>query len=212
MRASGAVAASFLLAGALVVSLGGPGAARAAAATGTATAITGFQVTPEWGDAETWQINAVITGTLVEAQDHSVGVPDETVSQNQVMVQTSPASGQDSERELDTAKWVWSLLRSTTQKLAMDPANQVNGPEIDECFDWDPSYQMSERCEERGWISAELRQRLDRIEELLSQLSSDRTAWSDEGIFSYPLWEQVRLEAREAVPLMQKEPWASHSG
>jgi hypothetical protein len=128
------------------------------------------------------------------------------------MVQTSPADGQDPERELDIAKWVWSLLRSTAEKLAMDPADQINDPEIDECFDWDPSYEMSERSEELGWISEELRQRLDRIEELLSQLSSDRTAWSDKAIITYPLWEQVRLESREAVPLMPKEPWASHSG
>jgi hypothetical protein len=127
------------------------------------------------------------------------------------MEQASPADGQDSESELDTAKWVWSLLRSTTEKLAMVPADQVNDPEIDECFDWDPSYRMSERCEERGWIPAALRRRLDKIEEVLSQLSRDHTAWSDEAIMTYPLWERVRLESRETVPLMPKEPWASHT-
>lgn len=125
------------------------------------------------------------------------------------MVQTSPAGDQDPQAELDTAKWVWSLLRGTTEKLAMAPADQVKDPEIDECFDWDPSYQMSERCEERGWISARLRQRLDRIDELLDALSGDRTAWSDEAIITYPLWEQVRQESREAVSLMRAEPWAS---
>ncbi len=80
MRASGAVAASILFAGALAVFLGGPGVERAAASTGTATVIIGFQVTPEYGDYVTGQISALITGTLVEAQDHGVGVPDETVS------------------------------------------------------------------------------------------------------------------------------------
>jgi hypothetical protein len=97
-------------------------------------------------------------------------------------------------------------------KLAMEPADQIKDPEIDECFDWDPSYDMSERCEELGWISAELRQRLDRIEELLNRLGGDRTAWSDEAIITHPLWEQVRLVSREAVPLMPKQPWAGHSG
>jgi len=128
------------------------------------------------------------------------------------MVQAALAGHEDPERELDTAKWVWSLLRSTTEKLAMEPADQIKDPEIDECFDWDPSYEMSERCEQLGWISAELRRRLDKIEQLLGQLSSDRSAWSDEAITTYPLWEQVRLESREAIPLMPKEPWAGHSG
>jgi hypothetical protein len=49
-------------------------------------------------------------------------------------------------QELDIAKWVWSLLRSTVEKLAMAPGDQIEDPEIDECFDWDPSYEMSERC------------------------------------------------------------------
>lgn len=132
--------------------------------------------------------------------------------QNYDMAQTSPAGGRDPERELDTAKWVWSLLRSTIEKLATHPADQVKDPEIGECFDWDPSYQMSERCEERGWISPQLRRRLDRIDELLSTLSRDRTAWSDEAIIAYPLWEQVRRESRESVPLMPNEPWAGHIG
>jgi hypothetical protein len=94
----------------------------------------------------------------------------------------------------------------------MDPEDQLKDPEICECFDWDPSYRMSERCEERGWISAQLRQRLDCINELLRALSGDRTAWTDEAITTYPLWEEVRLESRGALPLMQKEPWVSHSG
>ena len=128
------------------------------------------------------------------------------------MAQASPAGDEDPGQELNTAKWVWSLLRSTTEKLAMEPTDQVNDPEIDECFDWDPSYRMSERCEELGWISTDLHQRLNRIEELLTQLSSDHTAWSDEAITTYPLWEQVRLESREAIPLMPKEPWVSRSG
>jgi hypothetical protein len=90
-------------------------------------------------------------------------------------------------------------------------SGEIKDPAIDECFDWDPSYRMSERCEELGWIPAELRQRLHRTEELLSQLSSDRTAWSDEAIITHPLWEQVRRVSREAPPLMPKQPWASHS-
>lgn len=89
MRASFAVVSWFLFAGVLAASLGGPGVAPAAASTGTATAITGFQVTPKYGDYQTWQINAVITGTLVEAQDHGVGVPDETVT---IVNVTEPSS------------------------------------------------------------------------------------------------------------------------
>jgi hypothetical protein len=69
---------------------------------------------------------------------------------------------------------------------------------------------MSERCQELGWIPAELRQRLDKIDELLSQLSGDRTAWSDQAIITYPLWEQVRRVSRDAIPLMPQQPWATH--
>jgi hypothetical protein len=123
----------------------------------------------------------------------------------------TPSGREDSERELDIAKWVWSLLRSTAEKFAMEPGDQIKDPDIDECFDWDPSYAMSERCEDLGWISAELRKRLDGIQELLSQLSNDRAAWSDEAIITNPLWEQVRRVSRETVPLMPKEPWAGHS-
>lgn len=94
----------------------------------------------------------------------------------------------------------------------MEPADQISDPEIGECFDWDPSYQMSERCEELGWIPIGLRQRLDRVDGLLSRLSSDRTAWSDAAITTYPLWEEVRLESREAVPLMPEEPWVVAHG
>jgi len=90
----------------------------------------------------------------------------------------------------------------------MESVDQIKEPAIDECFDWDPSYEMSGRCEKLGWISAELRRRLDRIEVLLGQLGNDRTAWSDEAIITHPLWEQVRLVSREALPLMPKEPWA----
>ncbi|HUN32143.1 MAG TPA: hypothetical protein VMU95_08975 [Trebonia sp.] len=93
----------------------------------------------------------------------------------------------------------------------MAPADQVSDPVIAECFGWDPSYEMSERCKEHGWIPAVLRERLDKIEELLSQLSDNHTAWSDEAIFTYPLWERVRQQSREAIPLMPQEPWASHT-
>ena len=59
--------------------------------------------------------------------------------------------------EVDTAKWVWSLLRGTVEKLAMAGGDQIKDPEIGECFDWDPSDLMLERCEDLCWISAELR-------------------------------------------------------
>ena len=114
-------------------------------------------------------------------------------------------------QELDIAKWVWSLLRSTVEKLAMAPGDQIEDPEIDECFDWDPSYEMSERCEDLGWISAELRTLLDGMDTLLGELSDDPRLWSDGAIISDPLWEQVRRASREAVSLMPEEPWSSQA-
>jgi hypothetical protein len=110
--------------------------------------------------------------------------------------------------EVDTAKWVWSLLRGTVEKLAMAGRDQIKDPEIVECFDWDPSYLMLERCEDLGWISAELRTLLDKIDTLLEQLSDDPRMWSDAVIISDPLWEQVRRTSQGALPLMPREPWA----
>jgi hypothetical protein len=91
------------------------------------------------------------------------------------------ASGdEDFPRKLNTAKSVWSLLRSTVEKLAMAGGDQIKDPEIDECFDWDPSYFMLERCEELGWISAELGMLLSWIDAFLDQLSDDPRFWSDQ--------------------------------
>jgi hypothetical protein len=115
---------------------------------------------------------------------------------------------EDSVQELDTAKWVWSLLRGTVEKLAMAGRDQIKDAEIDEGFDWDPSYLMLERCEDFGWIPARLRALLDKIDTLLDQLSADPRMWSDAAIISDPLWEQVRHISREALLLMPKKPWA----
>jgi hypothetical protein len=128
------------------------------------------------------------------------------------MVPGSASGHGDADRDLGLAQWVWSLLRGTAEKLAMDAGDQIEDPEIGECFDWDPSYEMSSECADFGWISAELRALLDRIDDLLNQLSDDRAAWSDEAIITHPLWEQVRRVAREVVPLMPGEPWASQGG
>jgi hypothetical protein len=109
--------------------------------------------------------------------------------------------------EVGTAKWVWSLLRGTIEKFAMAGRDQIKDPEIDECFDWDPSYLMLERCEDYGWIPAELRALLNEIDAFLDQLSGDPRMWSDAVIISDPLWEQVRHTSQEALLLMPREPW-----
>ena len=41
---------------------------------------------------------------------------------------------EDAAGEARTARWVWTLLRGTVEKLAMLGEEQVKDPEIDECF------------------------------------------------------------------------------
>ncbi|MEW9531849.1 hypothetical protein [Microbispora sp. NPDC049125] len=103
------------------------------------------------------------------------------------------------------------MLRETVALLSLDAQHQVTEPSIDECFDWDPSYPASWQSKEMGWISSELSDRLDAIDGLLDQLSDDSTAWSDEAIATYPLWEHVRQAAGDALALMPEAPWDSTS-
>ncbi|HEX9030817.1 MAG TPA: hypothetical protein VF834_03165 [Streptosporangiaceae bacterium] len=105
----------------------------------------------------------------------------------------SAGSQADAAQELVTAKWVWSLLRGTVEKLAMAGGDQIEDPEIDECFDWDPSYLMLDWCEAVGWVPGELRAFLDQIDSMLTRLSADPRLWSDAAIVGDPLWERVRL-------------------
>jgi hypothetical protein len=62
-------------------------------------------------------------------------------------------------------------------------------------------------CEALGWISPELRIRLDEMDQLLDRLSDDPSAWNDEAITSLPLWDETRDAARRCLPLMPAEPW-----
>ena len=106
-----------------------------------------------------------------------------------------------------TARWVWTLLRGTVEKLAMPGEEQVKDPEIDECFDWDPGYLMVERYQSAGWVSPNLRVLLDSVDALLDRLSDDPRFWSDAAIVGDPLWAQVRCTSEKAAALMPSEPW-----
>lgn len=103
------------------------------------------------------------------------------------------------------------MLRETVALLCLAAQQQVTEPFVDECFDWDPAYPASWQSKEMGWISPELSNRLNEIDALLDRLSADSTAWSDEAIATYPLWEHVRRAAGEALALMPEAPWDSAS-
>jgi len=109
--------------------------------------------------------------------------------------------------ETRIARWVWSLLRGTVEKLAMPGEDQINDPAIEEGFDWDPSYLMVDRCQDLGWITAELRGLLDALDGLLDRLSDDPRFWSDACIVSDPLWRHIRRVSQEAAALMPERPW-----
>ena len=113
----------------------------------------------------------------------------------------------DAGEEARTARWVWTLLRGTVEKLAMPGEEQVKDPEVDECFDWDLGYLMVGRCQGAGWVSPDLRVLLDSVDALLDRLSDDPRFWSDASIVGDPLWEQVRCTSKKAAALMATEPW-----
>jgi hypothetical protein len=104
----------------------------------------------------------------------------------------------------------WTLMRNTLQKLALDGREQVKDVAVEDCFDWDPAYPMlASWCADLGWVQRELQDRLDRIDNLLDQLSDDPRFWTDPVIIGDPLWELVRGEAREALALMPEQPGRS---
>lgn len=99
------------------------------------------------------------------------------------------------------------MLRRSVIKLGLEGAEQIKDPDVDECFEWDSGYPASWMCERAGWISPELRSRLDELDSLLDRLSADCRAWTDDAIMTLPLWEETRQAARRCLPLMTEEPW-----
>jgi hypothetical protein len=65
---------------------------------------------------------------------------------------------------------------------------------------------MVDRCEDLGWISAELRQLLYALDALLDRLSDDPRFGSDACIIGDPLWQEVRHVSQEASALMPDKP------
>jgi hypothetical protein len=114
---------------------------------------------------------------------------------------------EDAGEEATTARWVWTLLRGTVEKLAMPGEEQIKDPEIDECFDWDPGYLMVDRCQSAGWVSPGLLGLLESVDALLDRLSGDPRFWSDAAIVGDPLWVQVRCTSKKAAALMPSDPW-----
>ena len=99
------------------------------------------------------------------------------------------AVAEESEGELTRRLpgYSWSLMRSTLQNLALDGTKQVKNVAIEDFFDWDPAYPMVESwCASLGWVSPELHAALDRVDELLDQISDDKTTWTDEAITRSP--------------------------
>jgi hypothetical protein len=125
--------------------------------------------------------------------------------ENQCM--RAPEENEDMLRR--SGPWIWSALRDAVSKLALDGVEQIKDPDVDECFLWDVCHPPSWICEALGWISPELRTRLDEIDRLLERLSDDPGAWNDEAITSLPLWDETRHAARRCLPLMPDEPWAA---
>ncbi|MBB6398918.1 hypothetical protein BKA00_005832 [Actinomadura coerulea] len=107
------------------------------------------------------------------------------------------------------ARVFWSMLRVSTAKLAMDAQEQTRDPDVDDCFLWEAGYPVLWRSEEAGWVSPELRSRLDVLDHLLAQLSANRDAWTDEAITAMPLWEGTRRAARDCLALMPAAPWVA---
>lgn len=105
------------------------------------------------------------------------------------------------------ARVFWSTLRDSVAKLAMNAQEQTRDPDVDECFEWEAGYPVLWRSEEAGWVSPELRSRLNALDQLLDQLSNDPNAWTDEAIRTMPLWEGTRRAARDCLSLMQATPW-----
>lgn len=121
----------------------------------------------------------------------------------------------EQEKEADLARrlpgYSWTLMRNTLQKLALDGREQVKNVAVEDSFDWDSAYPMLESwCANLGWVPRDLQDRLDRIDNLLDQLSDDPRFWSDPAIIGDPLWELVRTAAREALTLMPEQPVPSH--
>ena len=114
---------------------------------------------------------------------------------------------EDADEEARTARWAWTLLRDTVEKLAMPGEEQIKDPEMDECFDWDPGYLMVDRCQSAGWVSPDLLVSLDSVDTLLDRLSRDPRCWSDASVVGDPLWDQVRSTSKKAVALMPIAPW-----
>jgi hypothetical protein len=51
---------------------------------------------------------------------------------------------QESAEELEQRLpgYSWSLMRATLQKLSLDGPDQIQDPDVEDAFDWDPAYPM----------------------------------------------------------------------
>ncbi|MFD0901804.1 hypothetical protein ACFQ11_15500 [Actinomadura sediminis] len=105
------------------------------------------------------------------------------------------------------ARVFWSILRDSVARVAMNAQDQIRDPDVHECFMWEAGYPVLWRSEEAGWVSPELRSRLDALDHLLDQLSDAPGAWTDEAIMLLPLWEEARRAALECLVLMPTAPW-----
>lgn len=109
---------------------------------------------------------------------------------------------------LEAAKGNWRLLLQSLGKLAGPGEEQIGDPELDEAFGWEGSYLPSWQSDERGWISPELRSKLDFLEELLDKASSDTEYWTDDAVVNSDLWNEIRSVAQASLALIPDHtPW-----
>jgi hypothetical protein len=98
-------------------------------------------------------------------------------------------------------------MRATLQKLSLDGPDQIQDPDVEDAFDWDPAYpMMAGWCSPLGWVSPELQANLDRVDELLDQIGGNQTHWTDEAIVESPHWRLIRQASRAALALMPERP------
>ncbi|MBB3728887.1 hypothetical protein [Nonomuraea dietziae] len=116
------------------------------------------------------------------------------------------------------AKTNWRLMREALGRLRLSASEQLEwidsmGCSLDElALEFDDAYQPSWLSREAGWLSDELAEYFDKIDQHLSELTDDGPfPWSAEGLRSHPTWERLRSLASDALDLMPPEPWSSSS-
>jgi hypothetical protein len=106
------------------------------------------------------------------------------------------------------ARGNWMQLRSAVNACGKPWNQQFDDAELDEFFLWEVCFGARWMSAEAGWISGELEDLLERMNELVTEISSaGPSLFESDGLRSSPLWEQLRVLALDGLQIMPEQPW-----